>query len=449
MKRLFSIALVVVIAAGLGTGIYFLLKPNPFRKGMEGVRESLVQGKYGLLRNRLAQLQKRFSNKRVKAAYHKLVNGLVRKLIIQKKYDEAQTFLTRTAVQGWQKRVRDIAKRILLARARKFEEDKNHAAAYRTYLNLFGKQSGDRIILRTIVKRLGAEHRNGATALGIKAAFRLARLVKGPLDDLIGRTLLAGLPKRSPYDDRARKIRDLLVKRFPSLSRYTRKSLQSKNIGERIHAYYLLLKSKNLRDEDVFRYHLTNLKTIYSHYRQAGKEAVSYFEKMSKRKNWPSRKRTARIDEIGKVKALHFWSGYQERVSRILVKAFLPEIKGSLLRWARRSSDYKLRVNAYRMLQAAGWANKVDPDQYHARNLTNFNPLRIPRPFLEAVSYFEAQVRPIKREKALKALRASRAYFRKKIARFARVHYRQVINNLKDNLTRIEQAINRLSRARR
>ncbi len=255
------------------------------------------------------------------------------------------------------------------------------------------KRDSVREIMRAIVANVGAGSKTGFTGLGLRAAVRIAELTKGQLEEAVGRTLLASFRTYHPGHEDAVLARRLLAERYPPAADAARGELDSDRRNTRMNACLLLKELGRLGPDEELKVHIKNLlalRTTDSYDRKYLTASVEYLEHASVQPDWPVRKKAAGLERVTKVAALRSRNELVDRIAALLVKAFLPEIRQTLLEWLD-GDDPLLRVRAFHMLARAGLAEEVDAWEYHKRHL-DLDDYSYLYPHLhEAIAFFKEQ----------------------------------------------------------
>lgn len=408
----------------VSVGLKFRLKPIIMAAGA-----LVILGLLGIV------AVKGFKSYQVKAAEKEIAA-----MIQEGRYDDAITFIESRKDDKIYPTLRVLKKKVLLSKADSRLGEMNDAAVYDSYSKIIKEYPKDVEVLMEVVKKTGADYKDGSLKIGIHAAYQVSRNTKGVLEDIVGRTLIDALKREGPYGTYASDIRQILIKRYPQANEVMRKKLSEKAYYVRVNAYYLCKEARDLDSADELKYHFTNLITLNSAYKKAGEESITYLNKVWKAKDWKDRKKAAGISLIQDVAALHSWSSYQKKVSDVLAKAFLPEIQSALFRWVEGDEGY-LRVNAYHLLQTAGMNEKIDWWKFHAKTLVNFDTRYVPSHFEEALSFFREQVHSDRSEEAQEVLKAGRAYLEKQIKAYEDIKAKGWAANAKKNLDKLEKTL--------
>jgi class 3 adenylate cyclase len=330
----------------------------------------------------------------------------------------------------------------LLAQAAEFAGKRNYFGASRIYYHLREKFPDDADVMREIVRCLGADYPSGATGLGITAAHELAKKTSGPLDDLTGRTLAAGLERENPEKETAAEMRAILLERFPAAIESVRRNLSSNNSGARVNAFLLLKAARRLSPEEELRCHFASLlKGDLREHRLSTAAAAEYALTEWGKSGWAERKKAAGIEKAvpGSVGAGALLDHRQALDA--LARAFFPEIEAAVLDSARTGGLFE-RWAAFKILETAGRLDAVDAREFHAKSLAQFDPQYIiAEPTEAALVYFSGQAGKERSSEARALIEAFRAKIAAALKEFEGKKANTSVERAQSSLARADRAL--------
>lgn len=367
---------------------------DPVLLAAKAVREAIESGEMGLALARADDMLKNHATRRESHdAVREVVAAEVAVLVEKDDLGRALDLIEERRKARAYVKFDELEREVSLKHGAKWAARGNYRIAGAAYGGLMRKYPDDIEILKAVVSNVGAGSKTGATRLGFSAAVKIAELTKGPLEEVVGRTLLANFDTYHPGHESAVAARRLLAERYPPAAGAARGELDSARRNTRMNAYLLLEALGRLGPDEELRVHVRNLlalRTTDSFDRKYLTLSVEYLEQASARADWPGRKKALDMGRITKVAALRSRNEHVDRLAALLVGAFLPEIRQTLSEWVG-GDDVSLRVHAFHMLERAGLAAEVDAWEYHGKHL-DLSDFSYQYPYLhEAIAFFKKQ----------------------------------------------------------
>ena len=378
-------------------------KPGPVTLAAKSVREAIASGELGLALARADDMLKNHATRKESHdAVREVVAAEVARLVEKDDLGGALDLIEERRKERSYVKFDGLEREVSLKYGAKWAARGNYGRAGAAYGGLLRKYPDDIEILEAIVSNVGAGSKTGFTGLGLRAALKIAELTKGPLEEPVARTLLASLESYHPGHESAVLARRLLAERYPPVAGACRGELDSDRRNTRVNACLLLRELGRLGPGEELKVHVKNLlalRTTDSYDRRYLTASAEYVEHASARTDWPARKKALGLGRITKVAALRSRNELVDRIAELLVKAFLPEIRQTLLEWVD-GDDLPLRVHAFHMLERAGLAAGVDAWEYHRRHL-DLSDFSYQYPYLhEAIAFFKERAGTPRAEEA-------------------------------------------------
>ena len=228
---------------------------------------------------------------------------------------------------------------------------------------------------------------------------------------LMGDTLHAGYIYARVDGDWTDSIRELLLKHYRSLAiEKTRKNLSSERDTHRMHAYNLLKQAEALEEKEELLHHLRNY-FIMTSYSDQWKASHEWLDKRHQEANWDALKLKIDLSAFSAAQVLNSWGDKQEKAAQLISTAFFPEMKDTIVAWAKDPEQDNLRYNAYEILKKTKHLAEIDLWDFHKTTLTTFSAsYELPRDFKAALAFFTPQLKGEKAADARAVLEASKAY---------------------------------------
>jgi len=451
-KRPVRLGLIIGIAVIVLCGIaFFLVLPGIHSWSLAGRKQEIItlteKGDFNLALARADKMMEEYPDeKEAHEAMYAVVEAEARALKKDKKYDDALKLLNERKKERKYLNTDEIEKEILLKKGSVYALKNNYRVSSGVFRYLVDKFTGDEEVLSETVKYMGVNYTNGPTSIGVVAAYHLAELRKGPLDDLIGETLTEGYLDEQPFSDYTVSIREILIKRYEPAVKAAKTNIASTDYERRINSYNLLREAGRITSEEELKYHFDNLRLLSRSYRKVGQQSITYLRNAAKASDWKKKKKAAGIGTIKDVKALHSWSDYQRDVSSLLAEAFFAEIEPTIQVWLREEKNEFLRINAFQLLNKADRLDKVDVWAHHAKTLVNYDLKYTPRSLTRALDYFKEFIGKEKEGDARKAVEAGRDYVNTSIAKFKKAKQNWRIQDAERGLALIQEALKAFDR---
>ena len=398
--------LVVVI---IGVFVLIALRPDPVQTRLDQVDAALAAGDRGRALTTADALIAEFpEDARGHEAVRAVIAAEVASLLNEQRHAEAlQLVATRKQERSWL----DIStwdRDIRIAHAQYLTSQGNHRGAAEIYDELFQLYPTDRVSRRAQLADYGRRGDELPSRFAVYTAWRLTELEDGPLDDLVGGTLIYAPNWFGTWSDDSAAVRDVLLERYrePTLAaaHYT---YASDDVENRIEGFKMLTLAGELDQAEQLRFHAWMLFGNAQHYSTQFKESLAWIDAAIASAEWEQIKATAAFEiPLEPPSILERWSDTQQEAGALMLRGFMPELAARLQTWIA-SDDAYLRWNALLMLQEAGLADDVDLWAFHERTLTSYDRTYRPHSVEEAIAFF---TQAEDRERARAALRAGREY---------------------------------------
>ena len=361
-----------------------------------------------------------------------------RALMAEERFTDALKQLSeRHAQRPWL--VVDIYEReVQIAQAKDLIAHHNSEEGLKVFAALRQRWPKDLDVCRAMVAALADHDR---VYLAREAAMQLVEAIPGPLDEHTAKVLLFALRVESAHGASTTHLRDVLAKRYPPAIALMHAAILDENVDLRTNAFYLLQQAGQLSDSEALRHHLLNLTALTSSYGTVSEDALAWLTAASAKPGWAELKRSSALPAIDKVASLDEWSDHQKAVSRLLVAAFLPEIRPRLIAWATTAEEERLRWNAFTMLEQAKLLEAIDVAAFHAKTLATFDALFESPPFSAALAFFVAQPAGAASSAAKQAVTAGAAHVEKDIADYERANMASRARTCRERLAQITAAL--------
>jgi hypothetical protein len=349
-----GLALVAIILAAIGIVVVWpAMQVSRLAAEKAAVLEAAEKGDFSLA---YARADKMVAEHPAEAVSHETLFAVAEAEVaaLSKKggYDQAERLIAQRAKERPNLNLDALEKKVMIEHAGKLIARGNYAGTSGIYKYLDDKYPRDKEVLQGEAKHLGADFEDGPTLGGIYAAYQLAEDSTGPLDDLVGRTLVAALEREGPFGEYVQKIRAVLHERYAPANDAVKLLLEKDNYEARVNAYYFLKEAGKLTPEQELRYHVKNFITLDNVYKQVTDDALKYLQEAVKAPDWEAKKKAANIGPTEDIIALHSRDDYSKEVVKVLRLGFMPEIKDALPKWAQSEVE-DLKANAAELMKAA------------------------------------------------------------------------------------------------
>jgi class 3 adenylate cyclase len=414
------------------------------RKDYASVHEALEQGEYGLALARAdAMLKEHSTFKESHDAVRDVVGAEIKALVDKGKIEDAMELLEERKGKREYVTFDDLDKDLLLKWGQLWSDRRNFGLAESAFERLMARWPDDDSILRAAVQYAGAPSKLGYTRIGFEAAMKIAADTEGALERDVAETILAGLVRIEHGEESASNARAILAERYEPAAGLLRVQMESKSRSARMNAYVFLKEHDALDENAELTFHVQNLLNMSasdSRDRACMDLAVAYAKEASARPDWAKRKAAIGLTRIEDIRAMGAAKQYSGDIIDLMVEAFAPEIRESVLQWAT-NGEHPIRMRAYGLLPRLGLDEGFDHWAYH-KEFTDLDDYEYQYPyFLEAVKYFGDHAGGERAQEAKQILQAALADMKAWHDGLSQMEAKRCRSNYMVDLKAVEEAL--------
>jgi class 3 adenylate cyclase len=386
-----------IIAAVIGllisAAVFFFFR-DPVQQSYEQIEQAIIAGELDLARSKAEIFLKSHpTQQQAVSAMKAVIHAQAVDVINRGHYQKAIEQLDKDA-SLFKLNVEDLIRSLYLRWAQETMGKVHWSQSRNIYNQIFQRFPKDPVALKAMIHDLGKVKKGWEERLLVSVAIALSEQQTDLSDNEQIHALMYGLDEQ-PDHRIAIESRSIFIHHAQAGTTRIREKLKQSSQFPRINAYLILKDRNQLTDDDLFRYHTTNLFGIKNS--KYARESVSWVITNSTSPDWQRWKSDIGHLNIANSPILkRANNAYLKTAHSAIIAGFKPEVIEILV--SRANSDgttsqlnEDFRIGAYEILEKAGEIERINLFTFHTETLIRYQPQYRMRYFDRALEYLQAQ----------------------------------------------------------